>query len=275
MWCPSVSLSVWSNSWLAGRAAPDDVLDAVSAWAPRQSVAAYDAVSAGSTGLSWPQRGAAAVSLLQTVRAAAGPDGGPDRVRPVFPAPGDVRGLPAGSEFARDAIATGEALLVTAPGHAPVGLVPAVTDADDTGDATELCWTVYALTDVPPAPHHDLGEAEYALRTAVRDAAATLAGAPDAVGPHGQHPRDLIEDLVESYRLHRVPVHTPTRALRVLESAALVDAILTVGTPLIDAAAQSVSGLRAATGAVQPLAAVVRSARAAAVEAILASAWRD
>ena len=24
MWCPSVSLSVWSNAWLAGHAAPDD-----------------------------------------------------------------------------------------------------------------------------------------------------------------------------------------------------------------------------------------------------------
>ena len=54
MWCPSVSLSVWANAWLAGKAAPDDVLDALSQWAPRHSVAAYDSVAAGSTGLPWP-----------------------------------------------------------------------------------------------------------------------------------------------------------------------------------------------------------------------------
>src|SRR6516225_5317401 len=34
MWCPSVSLSLWANAWLAGKAAPDDVLDALSVWAP-------------------------------------------------------------------------------------------------------------------------------------------------------------------------------------------------------------------------------------------------
>ena len=54
MWCPSVSLSVWANAWLAGVAAPDDVLDALSQWAPRHSVTAYDAVAAGRTGLPWP-----------------------------------------------------------------------------------------------------------------------------------------------------------------------------------------------------------------------------
>ena len=45
-----VSLSVWANAWLAGRAAPDDVLDALSDWAPKHSVLAYDAVAAGRTG---------------------------------------------------------------------------------------------------------------------------------------------------------------------------------------------------------------------------------
>lgn len=73
MWCPSVSLSVWSNAWLAGRAAPDDVLDALSAWAPCHSVIAYDSVAAGRTGLPWPDMDAAgAMSLLQTVRTVAG-----------------------------------------------------------------------------------------------------------------------------------------------------------------------------------------------------------
>jgi len=34
--CPSVSWSVWANAWLAGRAAPTDVIEALSLWAPRK-----------------------------------------------------------------------------------------------------------------------------------------------------------------------------------------------------------------------------------------------
>jgi hypothetical protein len=70
MWCPSATLSAWTNAWLAGQAAPDDVLDALSRWAPMQTVAAYDAVAAGNTGLPWPDvHAAGAVSLLQTLQA--------------------------------------------------------------------------------------------------------------------------------------------------------------------------------------------------------------
>ena len=62
---PSASLAVWANAWLAGQAAPDDVLDALSQWALRHSVIAYDSVAAGSTGLPWPDlNDAGAVSLL-------------------------------------------------------------------------------------------------------------------------------------------------------------------------------------------------------------------
>ena len=73
MWCPSVSLSVWANAWLAGHAAPDDVLDALSLGRQAHSVIAYDAVAAGRTGLPWPDvDDAGAMSLLQTLRTAAG-----------------------------------------------------------------------------------------------------------------------------------------------------------------------------------------------------------
>ena len=116
MWCPSVSLSVWANAWLAGAAAPDDVLDALSQWAPRHSVTAYDSVAAGRTGLPWPDlNDAGAVSLLQTLRTAAGSAAGrrpPSGV--ALPVPGDVRGLPAGTQFQRDAVTAGEAIIVTA-----------------------------------------------------------------------------------------------------------------------------------------------------------------
>src|ERR1700741_1642139 len=126
MWCPSVSLSVWANAWLAGAAAPDDVLDALSQWAPRHSVTAYDSVAAGRTGLPWPDlNDAGAVSLLQTVRTAGGPGLPAPAIGVALPVPGDVRGLPAGTQFQRDAVTAGEAVIIDGGSSSTaVGLVP-------------------------------------------------------------------------------------------------------------------------------------------------------
>lgn len=313
MWCPSVSLSLWANAWLAGKAAPDDVLDALSVWAPKQSVTAYDAVAAGHTGLPWPDvNDAGTVTLLQTLRAAVGrPTSGPGVPPPmrgtinmVLPVPGDVRGLAPGTQFERDALAAGEAIIIANP-HNPataVGLVPEFSyQDDDTPDdyetgLAELCaltWTVYSLPGAPILDHYELGDAEYTLRSAVRSAA-------DALGAIGlgsaaadvDDPRGLVEQLLESTRQHRIPDHAPSRALRVLENAAHVDAIIAVSAGLSRSdspdrfaapiaagleplGTQSSSEARIASDALRPLTAVVRSARMAAVTAILHSAWAD
>lgn len=311
MWCPSVSLSLWANAWLAGKAAPDDVLDALSVWAPKQSVTAYDSVAAGHTGLSWPDvYDAGTVTLLQTLRAAVGRPTSTPGVPPlmrgtinmVLPAPGDVRGLAPGTQFERDALAAGEAIIITNP-HSPasaVGLVPEFSYQDDDDDSetglAELCalaWTVYSLPGAPIVDDYDLGDAEYTLRSAVRSAA-------DALGAIGlgsaaadvDDPRGLVEQLLESARQHRIPDHAPSRALRVLENAAHVDAIIAVSAGLSrsdspdcfaapitaglePAGTQSSSEARIAGDALRPLTAVVRSARMAAVTAILHSAWVD
>jgi hypothetical protein len=302
MWCPSVSLSLWANAWLAGKAAPDDVLDALSLWAPMQSVTAYDAVAAGHTGLPWPDvHDAGTVSLLQTLGAAVGrptTPGGPYRLRGtinvVLPVPGDVRGLAAGTQFERDALAAGEAVIVTNPDDpsTAVGLVPefSYSDLQEAGAATdgdpnppELCalsWIVYSLPGAPAFEHHELKDAEYTLRSAVRSAA-------DALGTIGlgsatadiADPRGLVEQLLESSRQHRIPDHAPSRALRVLENAAHVDAIIAVSAGLSRspgyAGPQSSSETQISSDALRPLTAVVRSARMAAVSAILNSAWSD
>ncbi|MFA1703639.1 hypothetical protein ACDT10_12060 [Mycobacterium intracellulare] len=313
MWCPSVSLSLWANAWLAGKAAPDDVLDALSVWAPKQSVTAYDAVAAGHTGLPWPDvNDAGTVTLLQTLRAAVGRPtstrGAPPLMRGtinvVLPVPGDVRGLAPGTQFERDALSAGEAIIIANP-HSPataVGLVPEFSyQDDDTPDdyetgLAELCtltWTVYSLPGAPILDHYELGDAEYTLRSAVRSAA-------DALGTIGlgsaaadvDDPRGLVEQLLESARQHRIPDHAPSRALRVLENAAHVDAIIAVSAGLSRSdspdrfaapiaagleplGTQSSSEARIASDALRPLTAVVRSARMAAVTAILHSAWAD
>ena len=161
MWCPSVSLSVWANAWLAGVAAPDDVLDSLSQWAPRHSVTAYDSVAAGRTGLPWPDlTDAGAVSLLQTLRTSAGPWRSAPPMGVALPVPGDVRGLPAGTQFQRDAVTAGEALILTGDAGEAIGLVPDF-EYPDVGedrrrfrtepDPCALSWTVYSVPGATPA----------------------------------------------------------------------------------------------------------------------------
>jgi len=287
MWCPSFSLSVWANAWLAGVAAPDDVLDALSQWAPRHSVTAYDSVAAGYTGLPWPDlNDLGAVSLLQTLRTAAGPAGSAPAIRVALPVPGDVRGLPAGTQFQRDALLAGEAIIVSRdPSSEAVGLVPDFEyddiDEDDSDfePPPELCglsWTVYSLPAAPITEILDLGEAEYALRSAVRSAADALGAIrAGAGGVDVADPRGLVEQVLESAGQHRAPDHAPSRALRVLENAAHIDAIITVSSRLMPIGLQTSSEVQIASDALRPLAAVVRSARMAAVSAIVYSAWQQ
>ena len=85
----------------------------------------------------------------------------------------------------------------------------------------------------------------------------------------------MVEQMLESGRLHRLPDHAPERALRVLENAAHVDAIIAVSAGLMPIGLQSSSEMQIANDALRPLAGVVRSARLAAVSAILHSAWRS
>ena len=281
MWCPSVSLSVWSNAWLAGQAAPDDVLDALSAWAPIHSVTAYDAVAAGRTGLPWPDVDpAGAMSLLQTVRTAVGRRGElswPARpsIDLVLPVPGDVRGLPAGTQFQRDALDVGEAIVVRAPEGEAIGLVPAFECSDDdesaVADITVLSWSVYSVPGGPVPDQLDLGEAEFALRSAVRSAAETLGSLQPL--PGCEDPRALVDELLQAGSLHRIPDHAPDRALRVLTTAAHVDAIIAVSAGPTPIATHSASAEQIADAAMRPLSTVVRAARTAAVSAILQSAW--
>jgi hypothetical protein len=280
MWCPSVSLSVWANAWLAGSAAPDDVLDALSLWAPQHFVTAYDSVTAGNTGLPWPDLDeASVVTLLQTLRTtAARARIAEPAISIVLPVPGDVRGLVASTPFEGDALAAGEAVVVAAEAGSAIGLVPEFDFGDGESDADEppispqaLVWTVYSLPGAPPPDHLDLGEAEYALRSAVRSAADALS----AIRPGFDvtDPRGMVEQLLECARAHRAPDGAPSRALRVLENAAHVDAILRVSSGLMPIGTQ-LSEAQIASDALKPLSAVVRSARMAAVSAILQAAWR-
>jgi hypothetical protein len=135
-----------------------------------------------------------------------------------------------------------------------------------------LSWSVYSMPGVPVPDQLDLGEAEFALRSAVRSAAETLGGLQPL--PGCDDPLALVDELIQAGSLHRIPDHAPERAVRVLTTAAHVDAIIAVSagpTPIV--ATQSASAEQIADAAMRPLATVVRAARTAAVSAILQSAW--
>ncbi|MBO0865717.1 MAG: hypothetical protein J2P16_11675, partial [Mycobacterium sp.] len=141
-------------------------------------------------------------------------------------------------------------------------------------EACALSWTVYSLPTAPALDQHELAETEYALRSAVRSAAEALTAIGlETTGADVDDPRGLVEQLLEAMRHHRIPDHAPSRAVRVLETAAHVDAIITVGTG--STRTQSSSEAQIASDALRPLTGVVRSARMAAVSAILQSAWRS
>ncbi|MQY20854.1 hypothetical protein [Nocardia macrotermitis] len=267
MCSPSATLTAWAAAWLAGRSAPDDVLDSLHAWAPRQLVAAGDPVTGGHTGLPWPGGesleggGVGIMLLLKLIREAAGDPRA--RTRLVLPVPGDVRGLPPGGEFAGAAVEAQEGILIGVPGDDGIGLVPQWVDEET------LQWTVYR-TEVPQIVEQDmpLGEAEYAIRQAVRDAADALARLQTTgVNSGSADPRELIEDELAEYSRHEYPDSIPLRARRILDTADHVAAILTVAQHEPASAPSSASAMAAQETLLRPLWNAIRAARLAAIHA--------
>lgn len=257
---PSATLTVWSGSWLAGDSAPDDVIDALHQWAPMHLVGASDAGTALVTDLVWPgvQDGGAPV-LLRLLRHAT--ESADAEVRLVLPAPGDVRGLPVGTGFARAALDAGEGVLVGSPGRGGLGFVPVIEGPD------VLRWTVFPIAALPgPVEHTGLGEVEYAMREAVRDAADALLQLSSVhTGRPGTDPRRRIAEAIDDRAQHRYPSSIPARALRILDTADQVAAILVVAEEDSPTEAPSASGAAAREQLLRPLWTAVRTARTAAV----------
>lgn len=259
---PSLTLTLWAGSWLSGHASPDDVIDALHAWAPMHLVSAHDEPTAVATGLETEPVDGPAV-LLAAIRR-ADPAGGA-AIRLVLPAAGDVQGLPAGTAFASAALAGGQGILVGNPGTPGIGLVPVVEGPD------VLRWIVFALPELPESPAFSgLGEAEFTMREAVRDAASTLTGIR-TVDLDGRRtdPRAEIAEVVAEQARHRYPDDVPQRAVRILDSADQVAAILTVVAGGRGLQADSASAASSREDALRPLWAAVRTARLGAVAATL------
>lgn len=254
-------MTLWSASWLAGASAPDDVIDAVRAWAPMHLVGAADAEAAVRWDLPWPDpTDTGPVELLHTVRAVAATDPATETTL-VLPAPGDVRGLPLGTRFTGSALAAGQGVLIGAARRPGVGLVPTIEGPD------VLRWTVFGIPEVPPPVEHaGLGETEHVLRETVRDAAEALSSLRGGFDVAAGDPRTRVAAAHADVSRHSTPDGTPARVLRILDTADQVAAILTVAGES-SSRAQSAAGVAARDDLLRPLWSAVRDARLAAVAA--------
>ncbi|MFC7450380.1 hypothetical protein [Rhodococcus daqingensis] len=266
MSCPSTTLTLWAASWLAGSSSPDDVIDAVRSWAPMHLVGAGDAEVALRWDLPWPDpTDAGPVVLLRVLRAVTAADPGAHPIL-VLPAPGDVRGLPTGTDFAASAIHAEEGVLIGASGRPGVGIVPTVEGPD------VLRWTVFPVPVIPqPVERMGLGEAEFEMRRAVREAADTLASMRGGFTADDRDPRARVAEALEEFSHHSYPGTTPDRALRIFDTADQVAAILTVAGET-GIRAQTAAGVAAREETLRPLWSTIRAARLGAVAATVRAA---
>ncbi|MGH3928509.1 MAG: hypothetical protein ACRDTF_00860 [Pseudonocardiaceae bacterium] len=253
--CSSATLTVWASAWLHGVAAPDDVIDALHTWADLHEVVAADELTAEQLQLPTPEQTPTSVVGLLAAARRAGAGGG----RLLLPVPGDVRGLPPEGPLGPAALEAGEVAVLTGTDLAGTELAVVPTGIG----GTVLRWTVFAPGPLPPTPEPGLSDAEHGLRGAVRQAATTLVDLD--VARHRPGVRAEIAAALE----HRVrppwPEGTPGRALRVLQQADEVEAILGAADTDEPGGALSATAAAARSAALRPLSTAVREARRSAV----------
>ena len=259
--CPSATFTVWASAWLVGAAAPDDVLDALAPWADAHDVQAADSDTAQLTSLSAPGAPVSSLTfLLAALRRAAAGRGAAGPARLVLPAPGDVRGLPGPGVFSTAATTAGEGVLFpdTGLGVAGLGIVPTMV-ADGV-----LRWTVYPVPEPGPPPEFvALGHAERDLRDQVRQSASVLTSL--GVARHRPGVREEIAAALRARPASLWPAGMPQQALRVLQHADEVEAILAAAKIDDPGGAISASAATARREALRPIETAVRVARRAAV----------
>jgi hypothetical protein len=241
---------VWTSAWLYGAAASDDVLDAMEIWAEAHEVCAGDDDLAVRLEIPGPNEPPGNPALLLAGLRKLGAAGG----ELLLPVPGDVRGLGAATDFAKLALRCGEAAVFP---QSALGLVPQrVADGI-------LRWTVLDTGELPPAEQMPIGEAEHGMSSAMREAASTLTDLD--IAKHRPGVREEIAHTVASRPKPSWPEDAPPRAMRVLQRASEVEAILWVATDDAPGGALSASATRARTEALRPLFDAVRAARCASV----------
>ncbi len=243
-------LTAWGNALLGGFAPPDNAAAAVLGGDETHRVTGLPGDAAGEQhGLTW------ALGRLRVL--------GVTGLRLALPAAGHPIGLTGPAEFNARALGAGEAVLAIG---VPLGLVPEVEVFGPAGDqAVTVLWRCSAVNEGPPADVPSLHEAERELADGLRETTLLLtrldvAGAgPEALRAlEAYRRRGHAELLAPGY---------PARAVRVLESARQISALLSIALTG-HGAAVSASEMTARREALAPLQRITRRAQVAAYNAM-------
>ncbi|GJF30904.1 hypothetical protein KNE206_36040 [Kitasatospora sp. NE20-6] len=247
----SARLTAWGNALLAGAASPDDAATAVLGHDDSHRVTGLPGDADGELhALTW------AMGRLRVM--------GVKGLRLALPAAGHPLGLTGPAAFNAAALVAGEAVLAVG---APIGFVPEVTEFGPAGDrSATVLWRCSAVGDGPPADVPSLDEAERELAEGLRQATVLLARL-DVAGAGPEALRAL-----EAYRRRGhdelLAPGYPPRAVRVLQSARQVGALLSIAAGG-HGAAVSASEMAARREVLAPLERTARRAQTAAYNALV------
>ncbi|MEY9968947.1 hypothetical protein ABIA33_007034 [Streptacidiphilus sp. MAP12-16] len=248
-------LVAWGNAWLGGFASPDDAAEAVRGADDGHRVEGVDGAA-----------GAGLTLALGRLRAL-----GVTGLRLALPAPGHPLGLTGPAAFNERALGAGEAVLTV--GEPALGFVPEVVRHGTADDGlTRVAWHGVPVNPGFPADVPQLRDAERELAEGLREATAMLLRLDVAGGGPG------VQRALEAYRRRKKPELLapgyPARAVRVLESARQVRALLALASTN-EGAAVSAGEMVARSEALRPLARASRRAQVAAYNAMVDEPSRD
>ncbi|MFI9271969.1 hypothetical protein ACIGXM_14785 [Kitasatospora sp. NPDC052896] len=247
----SARLTAWGNSMLGGFAPPDHVVEEVVGSDERHRVAGLPGDAEGELhGLSW------ALGRLRVL--------GVTGLRLALPAEGHPLGLTGPAGFNGLAMAAGEAALAVG---VPLGFVPEVEVYGPPGDqSATVLWRCHEVRDAPPADVPSLYEAERELADGLREATVLLTRL-DVAGAGPQALRALEQYRRRGHSELLAPGYPP-RAVRVLESARQVSALLAIAAES-HGAAVSAGEMAARAAVLAPLRRTARRAQVAAYNALV------
>ncbi|MGC0378184.1 hypothetical protein RKD28_005700 [Streptomyces sp. SAI-229] len=190
-------------------------------------------------------------------------------LRVALPAPGHPLGLSGPPEFNARALEAEEAVVCSG---AAFGLVPEVSEAGPAGDVhVEVVWHCLPVREAPPADVPSLGEAERELAEALREATEALTRLDVAgSGPVAEAAIDAYRARASGSRGREVlaPGYPP-RAVRVLELAQRVGALVSLAGAGGHGGAVSASEMAARAGALRPVERTARRAQVAAYNSVV------
>ncbi|MFI6158063.1 hypothetical protein ACIBCA_35865 [Kitasatospora sp. NPDC051170] len=244
-------LTAWGNALLAGLVAPDDAAAAVLGADENHRVTGLPGDAPGELhALTW------ALGRLRVL--------GVKGLRLALPSAGHPLGLTGPAAFNERAMGAGEAVLAVG---VPLGLVPEITVFGPEGDrSATVLWRCAEVGDTPPADVPSLHEAERELADGLRETTLLLTRLD--VANAGSGALRALETYRRRGHAELLAPGYPPRAVRVLESARQVAALLSIASGE-HGAAVSASEMAARQSALAPLRRTARRAQVAAYNALV------